>query len=125
MENMQNEKFATGKKGNAKKCNTKKKNMKKVQHEKVQHEKAQHEKSAAWKYEKWKVKIVETEPAPCKQLRWTAQKKQLMVTLLEIVQHERSATQKKLQHAKSATGEESKTKTLERGKVQHDIESNT
>ena len=46
----------------------------------------------------------------------------ILVTTLEIVQHEQSATQKKLQYAKSATEEESKTKTQERGKVQHEIE---
>ena len=41
----------------------------------------------------------------------------LLVTPLE-----KSATGKKMQHAKSVTGEECKTKTLQRVKVQHEIE---
>ena len=44
-----------------------------------------------------------------------------LATPLEIVQYKKSANRKKLQHAKSATGEECKTKTLQRVKVQHEI----
>ena len=43
-----------------------------------------------------------------------------LATPLEIVQYKKSANRKKLQHAKSATGEEYKTKTLQRVKVQHE-----
>ena len=44
----------------------------------------------------------------------------VLATPLEIMQHEQSAT-RKLQHAKSATGEECKMKTLQYVKVQHEI----
>ena len=43
---------------------------------------------------------------------------QVLVTPLETVQH---ATGKKVQYAKSATGEECKSKTLQRVKVQNEI----
>ena len=45
----------------------------------------------------------------------------VLATPLTIVQHEQSATGKKLQHAESATGEECKMKTFQHVKVQHEI----
>ena len=45
-----------------------------------------------------------------------------LATPLEIVQYKKkSANRKKLQHVKSAKGEECKTKTLQRVKAQHEI----
>ena len=49
----------------------------------------------------------------------------VLATPLNIVQHEQSATGKKLQHVESATGEECKMKTVQHVKVQHEIMHNT
>ena len=139
MEKVQHEKSATWKK-----CN-----MKKVQHGKVQHEnsatwkqcnmkKEQHWKSTTWK--KRDMEIIEAYPEPLEHLRWRTLQQCLTALIIIVVEFFildvcrdpgntsgnsakwTKCNRKKLQHPKNVTGGECKTNTLQRVKVQHEIE---
>ena len=138
MEKVQHEKSATWKSATWKECD-----METVPHEKratlkkYNMEKARHGKSPTWKSATWEtcdMEIVEAYPESREHLRWRTL--QLCLTALIIIVVKFSildvcrdpgntsgkCNRKKLQHPKNATGGECKTNTLQRVKVQHEIE---